>query len=144
MSPTATYPLYRGHPAILLSPPQNQFCETPIPFFGFVGGIGSGKSFVLCYDLIKRCRRGGLWMLIAPTFPMLRDATIRSFFDIAERAKVPVNFMKGEMIAKFPRSGAEVIFRSADEPDRLRGPNLNGVYLDEASLMPEEVYRVCI
>jgi predicted phage terminase large subunit-like protein len=48
------------------------------------------------------------------------------------------------MIAKFPRTGAEVIFRSADAPDRLRGPNLNGVYLDEASLMPEDVYNVCI
>lgn len=83
-------------------------------------------------------------MMSGPTFPLLRDATIRSFFDVAERVQAPVQFLRGDMIAKFPRTGAEVIFRSADAPDRLRGPNLSGVYLDEASLMPEDVYTVCI
>jgi phage terminase large subunit-like protein len=42
------------------------------------------------------------------------------------------------------RTGAEVLFRSADQPDRLRGPNLSGVWLDEASLMPEEAFAVTI
>jgi predicted phage terminase large subunit-like protein len=33
-------------------------------------------------------------------------------------------------------NGAEVVFRSADDPDRtMRGPNLSGAWLDEASLM---------
>jgi phage terminase large subunit len=42
------------------------------------------------------------------------------------------------------RTGAEVLFRSADEPDRLRGPNLSGVWLDEASLMPPDAFTVAI
>jgi len=41
-------------------------------------------------------------------------------------------------------TGAEVLFRSADDPERLRGPNLSGVSLNEASLMPREAYDVCI
>jgi predicted phage terminase large subunit-like protein len=42
------------------------------------------------------------------------------------------------------RTGAEVLFRSADEPDRLRGPNLSGVWLDEASLMPQDAFTIAI
>jgi predicted phage terminase large subunit-like protein len=41
-------------------------------------------------------------------------------------------------------TGAEVLFRSADDPERLRGPNLSGVWLDEASLMPQDVFTVAI
>jgi predicted phage terminase large subunit-like protein len=42
------------------------------------------------------------------------------------------------------RTGAEVLFRSADEPDRLRGPNLSGVWLDEASLMHPDAFAITI
>src|SRR5262249_6672144 len=35
-------------------------------------------------------------------------------------------------------------FRSAQDPERLRGPNLSGVWLDEASLMRREAYDIAI
>ena len=38
------------------------------------------------------------------------------------------------------RNGAEVIARSAHEPDRFRGPNLSGAWLDEASLISRDAY----
>lgn len=36
------------------------------------------------------------------------------------------------------------MFRSADNPERLRGPNLSGVWLDEASEMRHEAYLIAI
>jgi phage terminase large subunit-like protein len=42
------------------------------------------------------------------------------------------------------RTGAEVLFRSGDRPELLRGPNLSGVWLDEASLMDRAVYDIAI
>lgn len=41
-------------------------------------------------------------------------------------------------------TGATIRFRSADKPDTLRGPNLSGVWLDEGSLMDEQVFPIVI
>jgi hypothetical protein len=37
-----------------------------------------------------------------------------------------------------------VLFRSADEPDRLRGPNLSGAWRDEASLVSVDAFNTLI
>ncbi len=129
---------------ILLHPAQVDFLNCAEPFAAFVGGIGSGKSFVLCYDLLRRVRPGGLYMVIAPTYPMLRDATLRSFSDLARRLGVPFVYNRSENRATLTRTGAEILFRSADNPETLRGPNLSGIALDEASLVGQEVYDISI
>jgi predicted phage terminase large subunit-like protein len=41
-------------------------------------------------------------------------------------------------------NGSEIIFRSGEDPDKLRGPNISGIWLDEASVMDEEVFNICI
>lgn len=135
MSEERTFPLYQK---------QIDFLECDKPFVGFVGGIATGKSRILCYRRLKRMERGGVYMIAAPTFPMLRDATLRSFADVAEQMGLSYRLHKTEMIAEFPRTGAEVIFRSTEFPDRMRGPNLNGVDLDEASLMGADVFDIAI
>jgi phage terminase large subunit-like protein len=40
--------------------------------------------------------------------------------------------------------GAEVRFRTAEDPEKLRGPDLSGVWLDEASLMTQAAFDVAI
>jgi phage terminase large subunit-like protein len=131
-------------PLVLLHPVQGAFLACDSLFAAFVGGIGSGKSFVLCYDLLKRLKSGRLYMVVAPTYPMLRDATMRTFFGLAEKVGADLTFNRAENRATFTRTGAEVLFRSADNPDTLRGPNLSGVALDEASLCDQRTYDVLI
>jgi predicted phage terminase large subunit-like protein len=85
-------------------------------------------------------------MVVAPTYSMLSDATFRMFLGLAQDLGI---VDPGEVKRSAPpsvrlRTGAEVLFRSADEPDRLRGPNLSGVWLDEASLMPQDAFTVAI
>lgn len=41
-------------------------------------------------------------------------------------------------------NGAEVLFRSTDNPDRLRGPNLSGCFMDEASLSDRDALTVLL
>jgi predicted phage terminase large subunit-like protein len=41
-------------------------------------------------------------------------------------------------------TGATIRFRTAEDPDRMRGPNLSGVWLDEASLMDQDAYSIVI
>lgn len=131
-------------PKVLLHPTQVEFLNCTVPFAAFVGGIGSGKTFVLCYDLIRRARSGGLYMVLAPSYPMLRDVTIRSFFELTRHLGVRTEYVKSEHRCVMLRSRAEILFRSADNPETLRGPNLSGVSIDEASLVDPEVYDIAI
>jgi predicted phage terminase large subunit-like protein len=129
-----------------LHPAQQAFLRSDALFRAFAGGIGSGKSWAGSYDLVRRAKAGRLYLVVAPTYAMLADSTFRSFLAVADQLGV---VDPGEVKRSAPpsvklRTGAEVLFRSADEPDRLRGPNLSGVWLDEASLMPQGAFTVAI
>ena len=82
-------------------------------------------------------------MVLAPTYAMLRDATLRTFLDLTERAGVLRVFNKSEMRAELG-GDRTVLFRSADRPDRLRGPNLGWFWLDEAAMMSEPVWLIML
>jgi predicted phage terminase large subunit-like protein len=131
---------------IRLHPAQQTFIKSDALFRAFVGGIGSGKSWAGAYDCMRRAKAGRLYLVVAPTYGMLSDATFRSFLAVAEELGIvePGDVKRSAPPSIRLRTGAEVLFRSADDPDRLRGPNLSGVWLDEASLMPVEAFTVAI
>jgi predicted phage terminase large subunit-like protein len=131
---------------IKLHPTQQAFYENSSLFRSFVGGIGSGKSWCGSFDMICKAKAGRLYLVAAPTFGMLADSTFRSFLAVGQELGVidhdKVNRSAPPSVRL--RTGAEVLFRSADDPDRLRGPNLSGVWLDEASLMEQAAFDVAI
>lgn len=124
-------------------PVQQDFLDSQALYRGFVGGRGAGKSFIGALDLVLRSKPGRLYMVAAPTYPMLRDSSLRTFEAIAGRLRFLREIAKGEMIATLG-NGAQVLFRSTDNPDRLRGPNLSGAWFDEAGEMDEEAYLIAI
>jgi predicted phage terminase large subunit-like protein len=87
-------------------------------------------------------------MVLAPTYTLLEDSSLRSFRSIAEQLGVFDSRPRAFKMSPRPycrlHTGAEFIFRSADEPDRLRGPNLSGVWHDEASLCEEAAFEMAI
>lgn len=125
---------------------QRHFRRSDALWRGFVGGRGAGKSYVGAFDLLMRTRPGRLYLAAAPTYDMLRDASLRTFLGLAEKLKLYRDYrdMNRSMLIVRLVNGAEVLFRSAGEPERLRGPNLSGVWLDEASLMERAALEVCI
>lgn len=136
---------------IAFYPNQYDFVLAPEHFLAFVAGIGSGKSLAGSGRALaasqgyvggaKVLQTPNLGMITAPTYPMLRDATLRAFMDLAGSAVA--DFNKSEMTATMV-NGSEVLFRSADDPDRLRGPNLSWWFGDEAALCVSDVWRVGI
>lgn len=122
---------------------QAQFRRSEALYRGFVGGRGSGKSFVGAYDLLRRAQPGRLYGAYAPTYPMLRDAALRSFTELAQKLRFLKQFNKSDMVATLG-NGAEVLFRSLDDPERARGPNLSGAWIDEASLVDEAAWNIVI
>ena len=122
---------------------QQDFRRSPNVYRGFVGGRGSGKTWVGAYDLFTRAKPGRLYMVGGPTYKVLKDVTLRTFRDIGRSLGLLASLNKSDLVARLT-NGAEVLFRSADDPEHFRGPNLSGCWLDEASLMGEEAWNIVI
>jgi predicted phage terminase large subunit-like protein len=129
---------------IRLYPKQKSFIDSKALFRAFVGGIGSGKSWLLSYDMLRKSKPEHTYMIVSPTYSMLSDSILRTFLALAR----DLDLIDGARRSAPPevqlKTGAEILFRSADDPEKLRGPNLAGVALDEASLMSREVYDIAI
>lgn len=90
---------------------------------------------------------GSRGIVTAPSYPMLRDATMRTWLDMARQHGLLQSFRSGDMTAKC-RNGLEVMFRSTGDdeggPDRLRGPNVGWFYADELAMSPHEAWLILI
>lgn len=130
-----------NHPA---SDAQLRFWRSDKRFRAFVGGIGSGKTRAGCVEVLRQ-PAGTRGAIVAPTYPMLRDSTLASFTDLARVFGILDEdaFNKSTMTMTL-RNGTEILWRSCDDPDHLRGPNLGWFWLDEGALMPEEVFDIMI
>lgn len=104
----------------------------------FVGGIGSGKTLAGVVEIIRQ-PAGSYGAVLAPTYPMLRDATQRTFFELYQDWILDHSKQENTTLL---RNGTFIFWRSADEPNRLRGPNLNWFWLDEADYMNAGVWDV--
>jgi phage terminase large subunit-like protein len=133
-----------GRPRVRLYKPQLSFYESTATFRGFVGGRGAGKTFVGAFDLLGRLKPGRTYLVACPTAVLLQDTTFPTFMRLARHAKA----VKQVTVSPYPTvtigGGVEVRFRSADDPEMMRGANLSGAWLDEASLMSEAAYLVTI
>lgn len=108
-----------------------------------IAGLGSGKTYAGAVRMLVESRPGTLGLVVAPTYGMLRDATVRTFLEVAGPAVPQDGFNKSEMKATLV-NGAEILFRSADNPEHLRGANIDGAWIDEASLCPMGTWEIVI
>lgn len=141
---------------------QAAFYRSNSLFRGFVGGRGAGKSWIGAYDLLTKAKRARTYLIASPTSVLMSDTTFPTTKAIAEELGLwgpvtmeylpevvftPTGHSKVKM-TPYPTvqltTGGTVRFRTAENPERLRGPNLSHVWLDEASLMPEEAYTIAI
>jgi predicted phage terminase large subunit-like protein len=119
---------------------QNAFLEASHRFRLFTGGVGSGKTFAGALATL-RMPAGSRGMVVAPTYPMLKDASLKVWREMGDA--VTVNLNRSEMTARLI-DGTEVLFRSADKPDRLRGANLGWVWIDEGAYCKKETWDVLL
>jgi len=115
--------------------PQMQFWHSPARFRMLSGGIGSGKTWAGALECLRQ-PAGSPGMVVTPTSDMSEEPfkTLRA---IAGPAVVEVKRGKGDRFLRLS-DGKEIYFRSADNPDRLRGPNLGWFWMDEAGQMKDE------
>ena len=124
-------------------PAQRSFhSDLTTRFKGYSGPIGSGKSYALAYEalFLSFLNPGLLGLIGAPTYKMLEDSTRRSFFDVLDAEGIEFIFNKQENCVRLLPNGSEVIFRSMENPERLRGPNLAWFGLDELTYTREDAW----
>ncbi len=123
-------------------PSQKKFHDSTARFKGFSGPIGSGKSQALCQEAIKLSylNPGRQGLIGAPTYPMLRDATLTTFLEVLNANALPYEFNKSESVLVMKDTGSRIYFRAVDEFERLRGTNLAWFGLDELSYTAEEAW----
>lgn len=123
-------------------PSQRRFHQSMARFKGFSGPIGSGKSQALCQEAIRLTylNPGRMGLLGAPTYPMLRDATQRTLFDILDSNRIRYDYNKAENFIVMKDTQSKVVFRSLDDFERLRGTNLAWFGVDELTYTAPEAW----
>ena len=121
-------------------PSQAEFHRSEARFKGFSGPIGSGKSQALCQEAIRLSylNAGRMGLLGAPTYPMLRDATMVALLEVLDSNEIPYDQNKAENSLTFKDTGSRILFRPVEEFERLRGTNLAWFGVDELTYTQEE------
>ena len=108
-----------------------------------MAGIRGGKTIAGVIEGITISLEGwgnfgipNVGCIVAPTYPMLRDVVLVEFFKYIPNELIE-EFNKSEMIVKL-NNGSKILFRSADQPDRLRGLDLHWFHFDECAIAKKE------
>lgn len=136
---------------------QHKKVLTAVPYLP-VTALSSRAYYTL---LLRAGRRGGktragalavidelsipnvLWWACAPTFPKLRDYVLPAFFQQIPQAWLQhpaTTWSETELTLTLPNL-AMVQFRSLEDPDRGRGPGLDGLWVDEICELTLEHYE---
>jgi len=113
-------------------------------FLHISGGYGSGKTYSLCMKALKfrwinRQHNGGL---TAPSYPDLKKDVLPTFEDIFERNNIPHSYHKTDKVFSFPWCKGKLYLFTAE--NKIRGPNLSDMGINEATLISRERYMECV
>lgn len=110
----------------------------------FVGGLGSGKSWAggIKAVLYAVGQPGSLGLVAAPTYRQLMDSTMREFFKLLPKELI-LSFSKSEMHMKLI-NGSEIVFRSLENYESIRGIEIAWAWIDEANLISHKAWKVVV
>lgn len=121
---------------------QHKFLTSKERIVMFVGGVGSGKTLVLCIRAIMSAFAGRDSCVVSYSYPCLRDVIIPTMDELLEKLHIKHTYNKNEK--RYTINGTRILLRSADKPKTLRGPNLADIFIDEAAYVKEEAFDVLI
>jgi len=122
-------------------PAQVKFWEDSAKVRGYVGGVGSGKTFAGAIAALSM-PPGTAGVVVGPTYGNMRDTSQRTFFEIVPDDHI-ISHNKSEQVTQLA-NGSTIFWRSCDKPKSLRGPNLHWAWMDEAAYCTEDSWRVII
>lgn len=106
------------------------------------GGTSSSKTYSILQllSLIAQGAKSPLIIsVVSESLPHLKRGAVRDFFNIlGESQDNNPNFNKTEHIYTWPNSRAKMEFFGADEPDKVRGPRRDILFINEGNNVPWE------
>ena len=119
-----------------LSAPQYEFLNLPTKYRAFVGGFGSGKTFIGCVDLLifAGTHKHSVQGYFAPTYSLIRDIFYPTLEEAAElmgyRTKV-IKSTKIVIVYKKKKQIGTIICRSMEDPATIVGFKIARALVDE-------------
>ena len=83
---------------------------------------------------------GRTGLIGAPTYPMLRDATVAALLETLERNKIPHDVNRAENFLVLRGMKSRILFRAVEDFERLRGSNLAWFGIDELTYTSKEAW----
>jgi predicted phage terminase large subunit-like protein len=122
---------------------QSQFLISRKRTVIYRAGIRSGKTWVLCYKALRYARFRKRFCIVSFSYPILRDVCIYTMIKICEKYNVPHEYgISDKTVSAY---GTDILFRSGDQPDTLRGLSLDGFGIDEGrEFKTRNIYDVMI
>jgi hypothetical protein len=130
--------------ALRLSNPQDVFLNgLDTKFRAYVGGFGSGKTFVGCLDLLIFFGRhpGTKQGYFGPSYPAIRDIFYPTFEEAANLMGFTVKTRTSDKEVDIYRNGRWygcVICRSMDNPESIVGFKISRALVDEIDVLNAE------
>jgi PBSX family phage terminase large subunit len=109
-----------------------------------VGGRRVGKSKMCIQECIKAClsKPKQLVYWIAPSYKVAKEVGFEEFnnmIDVLQPVIDEINL--SNLTIKF-KNNSQLVFKSGDNPDSLRGRKINFCILDEAAFIKPEIWQV--
>jgi len=106
-----------------------------------VAGVQSGKTLIGAYWAIKKIQEcsGKNGIIVAPTYKILQQATLKKFFEIVPELRSFYKEHKGEI--NLP-DGSTIFIRSADNPLGIEGITAHWIWLDEGGMCSQLTWTV--
>jgi hypothetical protein len=83
---------------------------------------------------------GRTGLIGAPTYPMLRDATVAALLEALAKNRIPHEVNRAENYLVMGETRSRILFRAVEEFERLRGSNLAWFGLDELTYTSQEAW----
>lgn len=130
--------------SIELSRAQNNFLNATTRGRMYLGSIGSGKTRIMCYCALIDALQGKHCCIVSFSYRNLKDVVIPTMLDIIRAAELErlCSYKMADNIVKVGLN--KILFRTADNPDRLRGLNLHTFYMEEARELTRDTFDIMI
>jgi len=109
------------------------------------GGTSAGKTIgalEVLIDLAQRDKEPTLTSVVSESFPHLRRGAMKDFLSILETQKYfnSDRWSKTDYTYTF-ETGSKIEFFSVDQPDKVRGPRRQRLFINEANNVPFETFE---